>query len=125
MLGWWIIIKDPTLGKDKDPKAGRLADWEVGINGDKWLKDLEKAGKAVLVKSNCGYPNLYRALAGDVLPPLLDNGPPSFPGLGFFEEFCYIPAGWTRRLSFDWKAIAACLSDQADQELLIEVWDLS
>ena len=137
MLGWWIIIKDPTFAKDNDPKAGTLADWEVGIGGDKWLMDLEEVGKVVLVKSNCGYPDRYRALAGDVLP-LLEDGPPSFQGLGFFtddppfefsgdrvdgeEEFCYIPAGWTGRLNFDREAIAAC---PPSRELVIEIWDLS
>ncbi|MDR2522481.1 MAG: hypothetical protein LBC93_02100 [Synergistaceae bacterium] len=144
MLGWWIIIEDPASAKNDDPKAGRLADWEVGIGGGEWLTDLEKAGKAVLVKSNCGYPNSYKALAGDVLP-LLNDGPPSFQGLGFFtddppfevsggradgvsgdngdeEEFYYIPAGWTGRRSFDQEAIAAC---PFDRELVIEVWDLS
>ena len=106
MIGWHIIIEDPKLIDPKNPKskAERLAEWETsGSYG--WLKDLEAEGKAILIEQNCGYPNHYRALAGDLLP-LIKNGAPG--DKNFYE--------------IDQLKISNCPDDH---ELDIIIWDMS
>ena len=107
MLGWFIIIKDPKLFDPNNPesRAERLAEWKTSDYRYDWLKDLEAEGKATLIEQNSGYPNHYRALAGDLLP-LIKNGPPS--DKNFYKT--------------DQLKISNCPDDH---ELDIFCWDLS
>ena len=75
MLGWWITVtKLPPKEEDALPyrKANdhTLANWEAGVSGLGWVKQLEKEGKAILdvEGSNAGYPYRYSAPAGHVIP---------------------------------------------------------
>jgi len=75
MAGWWISVTNlPPEEEDALPyrKANdhTLANWEAGVSGLRWVRQLEKEGKATLDAdgSNGGYPYRYSAPAGHVIP---------------------------------------------------------
>jgi hypothetical protein len=120
MLGWWILItlQSPEERKSSaaDTKPYILAQWETGLGGRDWIKQLIDEGQAELVHSGA-YPDRYTAKAGDILPlvaygPLPHSLAPSLAGDG-------------RRitnLAIHGDRIFACAPDQV---LTIETWDLS
>lgn len=106
MLGWLIWVY-PKSNED-----GKLASWEVGVSGLRWLDALVAEGKAEKLNSN-GYPTRYEARADFVLP-LLENGslaPPTNK-----------PQNWIGALKLNAENIAACTPDQV---LVIDAWDQS
>ncbi|MDR2179279.1 MAG: hypothetical protein LBP21_03125 [Synergistaceae bacterium] len=100
--GWSIEIKIDEYKPDPET----LARWENTVSSRGWLDKLVEAGKAAL-DSHGGYPDRYRALAGDVLPLIADND---------FEPRVSVVFEWHRDV------MAKCPRDQA---LIIDVWDIS
>ncbi|KJY41278.1 hypothetical protein VR41_13355 [Streptomyces sp. NRRL B-1568] len=109
MLGWGINISIHTPNEAGPDTTGQahLARWDAGLAGLNWITELVKAGKAEQ-QSDCGYPCLYTARAGDVLPLLADGTPPAdgMPGNVWMHP----------------ERMAAC---SAEQILTIEAWDRS
>ncbi len=66
MLGWMVLVY-PKSNED-----AKLASWEVGVSGLRWLDDLVAQGKAKKLSGN-GYSTRYEARAADVLP-LVESG---------------------------------------------------
>lgn len=78
MIGWGITIyrqppEDYPLSLARD---SMLADWKVGSVGTSWLDELVDRGEAQRLKTG-GYPELYSALAGSIVPLLLGDVPPA------------------------------------------------
>ena len=138
MLGWSITVstlsRDEAYGVDKETlRAATLATWEASIGGIDWIDDLVKAGQATQLASG-GYPNLYTARAGDLLP-LIESGAFRGPRV---RVWSYLPQysenqnplvdtaqGWTYQedqITTYPDRIAAC---PPDRSLTITVWDLS
>lgn len=114
MAGWSVTIvrqpvEDYPRGVDREKV---LANWLVGSDGVRWIDGLVSRGEARCVKDG-GYPNLYTARAG-VIVPLFDGDMPPYDGRGgmFGPDQISI-----RRAELD-----AC---PADELLTIAVWDQS
>ena len=124
MLGWAISVHRRSDGtrpaKALSPTGKRLAVWQTGWDGLKWLDELVKAGKAIDLDGN-GYPYRYTALAEHIIPRIVDEPP------GAREPWTCGPddiigEGWAGKTVIDKDAIAAC---RPDEWLLIEAWDES
>ena len=106
MLGWLVLVY-PKSNED-----AKLASWEVGVSGLRWLDALVAEGKAEKLNGN-GYPTRYQARADFVLP-LLENGSVAPP--------TNKPQNWIGALKLNAENIAACSPDHV---LVIDAWDQS
>lgn len=125
MLGWWIVISTQTPEErdraDQDTRrAALLANWEVSVNGSRWVHQLVEQGKANQLSSG-GYPNRFTAQACDVLP-LLTKGVPKHDGPAVIGENYVLPGSWTGNVIIHPDRIAACPPHKL---LTIDVWDQS
>lgn len=111
MLGWWFFVahqtpKDWALMPDREQY--RLASWETGVSGIRWIEELVAQGQAEKLRGD-GYPSRYRARASTILPLLRNEvtggGPRKWPKGSFYEE-----------------NIASC---PCDKTLVIDAWDQS
>lgn len=121
MLGWSISVYRESDRKVPYPEKFELclASWSDGTSGISWLDVLVKAGKAT-VDGN-GYPFLYAAKAGDILPVVL-AGLPAHEGPMVIGEDYVMPSGWIAEADLNRTLIAQC---SADELLGIVVWDRS
>lgn len=116
MTGWLVIISRQTQQVDGSPEIKEvLARWETQIGGIDWLDQLCKAGEAVLVAYNSGYPLLYSAKAEHILP-FISNGSPNYYNYLTQRE------GFVSFVEFDNQKIH---ERPKDQTLTIAAWDLS
>lgn len=123
MLGWHIFIRQQAAGNAHDeprPSGPTLASWEAGLRGLDWLDALVEEGKAASLGGD-GYPLRYTATAAALLSKLSD-GPPRHDSPMVLGDDYVMPKGWIGHVSIDRASLAAC---PADDELLIEAWDLS
>lgn len=122
MLGFdislWHQVDDRN--KPQPQRQGFIAGWETGWGGIDWLYRLKKEGRAAFLGGN-GYPEWYTAPAG-VLAAVLGAGPPRYEGGVTVGEDYVLPAGWNGPTDGRLADLAGC---PPDEELLIEVWDLS
>lgn len=112
MARWAITIyrqppEDSSPNWDHDSV---LANWKVGSGGTSWLDELVEHGKAQLLKSG-GYPNVYAALAGSIVPLLLGEMPPA-------EDD--VPSRMPKEVTIKRAELTMC---QAAEVLTIMVWD--
>ena len=114
MIGWRITIyrQPPDNCPSNLTRTSVLADWKVGSRGIIWLDQLVEHGEAQLVKTG-GYPNLYTALAGSIVPLFLGEVPPG-------EDD--VPWRMPREITIKRAELALC---QANEVLTITVWDQS
>ena len=120
MLGWLLIVRSrrpAASGIAAQLDDTVLATWETGLGGTTWLEALVAAGKAKQERGG-GYPNLYAALASDLLP-LLENGPPRYARLPKVEG---AELDSPRMLKTYREKLAACSPDEV---LTVEAWDQS
>lgn len=113
-MGWGVTIYRQPPGDyprnfDRDSV---LADWKVGSGGTSWIDELVERGEARRLKTG-GYPDLYTALAGSIVPLLLGEVPPS-------EDD--VPSRMPREITIKRAELALC---SADEVLTITVWDQS
>ncbi len=122
MIGWWIIIELQLDGEQtsEERKATVLGTWNTSVSGIDWLMKLTREGQAIQTNFS-GYPNLFHARAGDVLP-LIAQGPPGHQGPDVFSDDYAMPGNFTGDVQLHHERIAAC---PAHQWLRIEVWDQS
>jgi hypothetical protein len=114
MAGWSITIirqapEDYPLKLDRDAV---LASWKVGAMGTNWIEALVERGAAQCLQMG-GYPNLYTALTGSVVPLLLGNELPSG------ED---VPMRRPHEITIRRDMLMHCLPDEM---LTIVVWDQS
>jgi hypothetical protein len=124
MIGWYFVVASNTRDdriNDADAQASILATWEVSVEGLDWIEELVGHGRASKLKGG-GYPNLYTAKAGDVLPLLADGPPRVSRGMAIIGDDYVMPAGWQAEVQMHADRIAVC---PVDQQLTIEAWDLS
>ena len=78
-LGWHISVyrqqndgsSPASFGAGQGP---RLAVWQTGLDGLRWLDDLVKQKNAIDLGGN-GYPIEYTAMAGHIIPRIRDDPP--------------------------------------------------
>jgi len=126
MTGWHLSIYRQTdehaamPATAESPKGTRLAVWQAGDDGLKWLDGLVKAGEAISLGGD-GYPYRYTA-AAEILVPRVLGGPPEARRCWIYGEHDILSEKWAGKTVVDRAAAAACRSDEW---LLIEAWDES
>lgn len=125
MLGWMISVHRQANGgaapatADAE-RAGRLAVWQTGLDGLRWLNDLAATGHAVNLGGN-GYPMRYTAQASVLIPAILTT-PPMAQITWTLETGSVAPAGWPGQTVIDRTVIDAC---RPHEWLLVVAWDES
>ncbi len=114
MIGWGITIyrQPPEDYPLRLNRTSVLANWKVGSRGTIWLDQLVEHGEAQLLKAG-GYPNLYTALAGSIVPLFLGEVPPA-------EDD--VPWRMPREITIKLAELELC---QANEVLTITAWDQS
>jgi hypothetical protein len=105
--------------RDRFAQGDRIAVWQAGIAGLRWVDELVETGAAIAARSN-GYPSVFYAKALDVVPRL--NAPPEARPVWVSGPDDVLGAEWAGRTVVDRAAAAACAPEEW---LLIEVWDES
>jgi hypothetical protein len=103
----------------RDRRGDRIAVWQAGIAGLRWLDELVESGAAMAESSN-GYPSVFYAKAADVLSRL--DAPPEARQIWLSGQHDVLTDKWAGKTVVDWGAAARC---RPDEWLLIEAWDES
>lgn len=122
MNGWHISVFRAKGGGEEPPDADGesgepLAVWQASATGLDWMDQLVRQGKAIAYETG-GYPNLYRARAGAILPFIL-NGPPAANLIWISGPDDIIGTGWLGKTTIYEESIARC---EQNEWLLIEAW---
>ena len=125
MLGWHISVYRQTDGgaSPAAPESAhgiRLAVWQTGVGGLKWLDELVTAGKTMDLGGN-GYPCRCTATAEHLIPCFVD-GPPEAHRIWACGPHDILGDKWEGKTVIDRVAIADC---RPDEWLLVEAWDES
>ena len=100
--------------------GARLAIWQTGLGGLRWLDDLVKEKKAIDLGGN-GYPTEYTAVASHIIPRLRDDPPETKP-VWTFDAGDIITAEWLGKTTKDPEAMEFC---RPDEWLIVQAWDES
>ena len=125
MLGWHIGVfrlegDRESPGTADSPLGARLAEWQTGIEGLGWIRDLVRHERAAGLGGN-GYPLRFTARARDLIGPILD-GPPEANLVWLFETGDVLLPGWAGKTVINRAAIDEC---SPAEWLLVEAWDAS
>jgi hypothetical protein len=125
MLGWHISVyrlsaESASAAAYDAPDRQRLAVWQTGSNGLRWLVELVELGKAKDLGGG-GYPQRYSVLARDLIPELADE-PPEARSTWVCGPSDIIGDKWDGKTVIDRDALASC---GLDEWLLVEAWDES
>lgn len=107
--------RESLLGRLK--RGTRLAVWQTHAFGLRWIDDLVKNQQALTLADD-GYPNVFLALAGHVLPSLLQGPPEANPHWASGSEDLLGP-GWAGQTAVDYDAVSRA------EWLFVEAWDES
>ena len=124
-LGWNISVHRQENGGQAPapfgaPQGQRLAVWQTGLGGLRWLEALVSQGLAIDLGGN-GYPSEYTVEAADVIP-LLRGKPPEARERWVSDAHDVLGADWLGRTTTFQEAIAAC---STDEWLIVRAWDES
>jgi len=125
VLGWHISVYRQPAGDAQPATAesehgARLAVWQAGYRGLRWLDELVTAGKAIDLGGN-GYPSLYTVQASSLIPRIID-GPPEANQTWVHGEGDILTDKWEGRTVVD-KAL--CVQCSPQEWLLVVAWDES
>jgi hypothetical protein len=126
MLGWNTSVYRQRYGKDspatfESPKGERMAVWQTGMYGLRWIKDLAKAGVAIDLGGN-GYPCRLTAPAKHILPQIRGGSPPEANDVWGCDENDTLLESWVGKTKVETSVMAQCTDDEW---LLIVAWDES
>jgi hypothetical protein len=124
MLGWLISIyrkksRFTSPATAKSVQGERLAIWQSGMWGLRWIDELVKSGKSIQLQRG-GYPNLYTGRSEYILPRISD--PPDVNVSWVCGPYDLVGDGWEGRTVIGATAIARC---DPDEWLIIQAWDES
>ena len=125
MLGWHISVYRKPNGREQPATAAseqgaRLAVWQAGYNGLRWLDELVAAGKAINLGGD-GYPCGYTLQAANLIPKITGE-PPEANQTWVHGEGDILTDKWEGRTIVD-KALCDQCSPQ--EWLLVVAWDES
>ena len=115
MIGWQVFVL-----KESDADGKSIISWSTGFDGLSWLDELVKQGFAQELGGSC-YPNKYSCKASIILPKIVPNLP-SYEGKLVIGDDYVLEGGENRAIKIDYSKIEAC---EPDEQLKIEVWDMS
>jgi hypothetical protein len=101
-------------------QAKSLAVWQIGLYGLKWMDDLVRGRLALRFPGN-GYPNVFLALARDLLPRILPE-PPEANLHWTCGAHDILGPGWAGKTVIDHEEVG---STRPEEWLCVEVWDES
>jgi hypothetical protein len=116
VLGWNISV---YRLRDGSAAGDRLAVWQSGSDGLRWLDQLVESGAAIATSTG-GYPSVFFARARDVLARL--GSPPEARETWIAGPDDMRLEKWAGRTVTDPGVIAVCAPDEW---LLIKAWDES
>ena len=114
-----LTVAQMDSHRDRFARGDRIAVWQSGIAGLRWIDEIVGLGAAIAVSSG-GYPSVFYAKALDVLPRL--DSPPEARLTWHSDPGDILTEKWAGRTVVNQDAAAACFSDEW---LLIEAWDES
>ena len=124
MLGWEIYIRrldsGQTLEATEFTQDSVVAQWRAGIGGYDWIKTLVKENKAKALGGN-GYPFLFSAKF-DVLQPIILIGAPRHSGPLVIGDDYVLPSNYLEMPIINEANLLKC---QSDDDIFIQVWDMS
>jgi hypothetical protein len=125
MLGWHISVFRQADGgampaASGSAKGGRVAVWQTGLGGLKWIDVLVGEGRVVDLGGN-GYPCWYTAQVRHLVQRIVD-GPPEALNPWVYGPDDVLTEAWEGRTVIDRAAADHC---RPDEWLLVEVWDES
>lgn len=125
MLGWHIsVFRQQEGGASpatmESAKGPRLAVWQTGFEGLKWLEQLVEAGNAIALGGN-GYPVRYTATAEHLLPEISDQ-PPQARDTWAHDPGDILTDKWEGKTVVDPVTVSEC---PPGEWLLVEAWDES
>jgi hypothetical protein len=125
MLGWHISVylqKDggasPATGESIE--GTRLAVWQTGLDGLRWIDELVEAGKAISLGGD-GYPLRFTSAAKYIVPRIIEQ-PPQARSAWVFAAGDILTDKWEGKTAINRAAAERCLPDEW---LLITAWDES
>jgi hypothetical protein len=124
-LGWHISVyrqqsDGTTPAAFGAPHGTRLAVWQAGLHGLKWLDELVEQGKAIDLGGN-GYPMEYTATAAHIVPNLRGE-PPEARAVWTHDPGDFLTEKWLGKTTRDPAAMDSC---RPDEWLLVQAWDES
>lgn len=125
MLGWHItVFRQAGIGSlpaDAGSETGaRLAVWQTGTGGLRWLDELVELGEVVDLGGDA-YPFSYTGKSEYILPRI-KNGPPAARETWIHDPDDIIGPGWAGRTVLDADAMGSC---RPGEWLLVEAFDES
>jgi hypothetical protein len=125
MLGWHISVYKLADGGHapataESPRGAQLAEWQAHLDGLDWIFQLVGRGEALALEGG-GYPSLFTAPAGRVLPTII-AGPPEARETWVCGATDVLTDKWRGRTSIDRAAIEGC---SPEEWLLVVAWDES
>jgi hypothetical protein len=125
MAGWNLTLYRLADGGTspataESPQGARLANWQAGFNGLRWLHELVTADNAISLGGS-GYPSKYTATAKHLIPQIIDKPPDAYRAWtsGTQDD---LTNRWKGRTIIDRGGAAAC---RPDEWLLVVAWDQS
>lgn len=125
MLGWHTSVYRRADDRSSpatttSPRGPRLAVWQTRLGGLDWLKELVETGQAIDLGGD-GYPRLFTATAGDMIPRIVDR-PPDSLDTWISGVTDVVTEAWEGRTVIDRDVVMGC---QRSEWLLVEAWDES
>ena len=125
MLGWHISVFRQEDGGPSPAKAGpekgvRIAVWQTGVEGLRWLDELVRIGHAIGLGGN-GYPYYYTVQTKFLIEQII-SGPPGARPTWVSDTNDVLTSQWEGKTVIDRVAVDAC---QPGEWLLVVAWDES
>jgi len=125
LLGWHISVyrqtNDGSAPAAVDSAKGvRVAVWQAGWRGLRWIDELVEARKAIDLGGN-GYPCRYTVTARHLVPNIIE-APPEVRPTWVAGGSDILTGKWEGKTVIDHAAAGQC---RPDEWLLVEAWDES
>lgn len=123
MTGWWFGVFRLTDGgavpaTPTSELGVRVAEWQSGSNGKRWLDHLSEAGKVIDLGGD-GYPYRYTIQAG-VLAPYFTGGIPEVRERWAVDPGDIVTKEWKGKTTIREHVLNEC---RLGEWLMIEAWD--
>ena len=105
---------------DESNTRTKIAEWQTGVFGRRWLAELVEEGRVIDLGGN-DYPSYYTAPAEELIPRII-NGPPASRATWVSDPHDVLTENWRGKTGINHEAAKACPPEEC---LLVVVWDES
>lgn len=117
MLGWQVFVNKEF---ESNTAGQSMLSWEAGLDGLSWLDELVKQGLAQDLGGS-GYPNKYSGLASIILPQVVPSILSCDGKLVIGDDYV-LESTENGKIKINKSKIDSC---KPDEQLIIEIWDMS